>query len=74
MPNENILWPPGGGIDNMGKQRRISNLSNSALHSGKKFAGKSNLIGEVCLQRFEKFTIKNLSIFIIIPLLFIWNG
>ena len=65
MPNENILWPQGGEIDIMENRGRISNLSSSALHFGKKFDEKSTLVGEVLIPRSVKFQDKFHSISLI---------
>ena len=62
MPDEDILWPQGGEIDIMENRGRISNVSSSALHFGKKYDNKSTLVGEVLIPRSVKFQEKYHSV------------
>ena len=43
------MWPRGGEIDILENRGRITNISSSALHFGKKY-NKSTLVGEVLIQ------------------------
>ncbi|MBR51672.1 MAG: hypothetical protein CMD58_04075 [Gammaproteobacteria bacterium] len=62
MPNEKIMWPRGGEIDILENRGRITNISSSALHFGKKYNNKSTLVGEVLIPRDVNFQDKFHSI------------
>ena len=55
MPIEDIRWPQGGEIDILENRGRITNISSSALHFGKKWGDKSTLVGEVLIPSYANF-------------------
>ena len=55
MPTEDINWPQGGEIDILENRGRITNISSSALHFGKKYNDKSTLVGEVLIPSYANF-------------------
>ena len=55
MPLEDIRWPQGGEIDIFENRGRITNISSSALHFGKKWGDKSTLVGEVLIPSYANF-------------------
>ena len=55
MPKEDIRWPQGGEIDILENRGRITNISSSALHFGKKWGDKSTLVGEVLIPSYANF-------------------
>ena len=55
MPLEDIRWPQGGEIDILENRGRITNISSSALHFGKKWGDKSTLVGEVLIPSYANF-------------------
>ncbi len=65
MPVEDISWPRGGEIDIMENRGRISNISSSALHFGKKWNNKSTIVGEALIPKEVRFQDKFHSISLI---------
>lgn len=62
MPVDDIKWPNGGEIDILENRGRITNISSSALHFGKKYNEKSTLVGEVLIPKYLNFQDKFHSI------------
>ncbi len=65
MPVDNVKWPKGGEIDILENRGRISNISSSALHFGKRWDKKSTLVGEALIPPNVRFQDKFHSITLI---------